>query len=432
MSSEGGRAMLSNIKPAVVGLGYVGLPLATLLASRYQVIGFDISKDRVAQLRLGNDATSEVSAAQLAACRSRLSFTSKVDELGEANFYIITVPTPVSATKQPDMSAVEEAFKLVSQVIGKGDFLVLESTVYPGATEAISRKILEEGCGITKNQDFYLGYSPERINPGDKERGPEAIVKVVSGSSAAATSKIADLYGSVIKAGIHIAPSIAVAEAAKVIENIQRDINIALMNDLAVFADKAKISVWDILAASKSKWNFLPFEPGLVGGHCIGVDPYYLTYRAAEVGHDPRFILAGRDVNEGFVEWLCEKISDWCDGAGTPLGNAKVLLLGCTFKENCPDVRNSKALLLRELLEKAGAHVDCFDPLVTDQRLRGGLSLLSSVSVPLKKYNAIILAVPHDEFFQPQYLNLDELIEQTGFIFDLKNRFPHLKKRKLL
>ena len=382
---------------AVVGLGYVGLPLAAAFARHLPVIGFDIDPKRVEELRRGHDRNGEVPPEALRS--AHLRFTTDPAALGEADFIIVAVPTPVDRAKRPDLSHLTEASRLVGRHLRSGATVVYESTVYPGCTEEVCVPILERESGLRAGVDFKVGYSPERINPGDPEHGLEHVVKVVAGQDAETTERLARVYGLVVRAGIYRAPDIRTAEAAKVIENIQRDLNIALMNELAMLFHRMGLNTREVLAAARTKWNFLPFEPGLVGGHCIPVDPYYLTHKAQELGYHPELILAGRRINDAMGRYVAEQTVKLLIQAGRPVRGARVLVLGITFKENVPDVRNSRVLDLVRELEDYGCQVAVHDPLVG----REGLEALEvevaddPFSAGLR-YDAVVLAVPHRPF----------------------------------
>ena len=352
---------VSNAPIAVIGLGYVGLPLAVEFGKRRKVVGFDINTTRIAELRSGEDNTLEVNAEELAEA-AHLSFTDKPADLADCTTFIVTVPTPIDAYKRPDLTPLLKASETIGKVLKRGDIVIYESTVYPGATEEDCVPVLEKISGLTFNQDFYAGYSPERINPADKVHRLPQIVKVTSGSTPETADKVDALYGSIITAGTHKAPSIRVAEAAKVIENTQRDVNIALVNELALIFDKLDIDTQDVLDAAGTKWNFLPFRPGLVGGHCIGVDPYYLTQKAESVGYHPEVVLAGRRINDGMGEYVVSRTVRGMISKDIPVKGARVLVMGLTFKENCPDLRNTRVVDIIEELESYGIKVDVYDP----------------------------------------------------------------------
>lgn len=413
---------LSELKPAVIGLGYVGLPLAVEMAKKYNVIGFDIDHIRVRDLQNSLDRTKEVSTAELKESVA-LQFSNEKEHLAECNIYIITVPTPIDKAKYPDLSPLISASKTVGKYLKARDIVVYESTVYPGATEEVCVPILEAEANLTFNQDFFVGYSPERINPGDKEHRVGDILKVTSGSIETIATTIDDFYASFISAGTFKASSIKVAEAAKVIENTQRDVNIALINELASLFDKLEIDTHAVLEAAATKWNFLNFVPGLVGGHCIGVDPYYLTYKAQEVGHHPELISAGRRVNDAMPKFIADKLIRTLMKSKSTLQSAKILILGATFKENCPDLRNSKVIELVTILQGYGLDVDIFDPHISSEELQAkhDLKLISEIKYG---YNAILLAVKHSEFLDFTSSFLRSKLITDGVIFDLKNILP--------
>lgn len=392
----------------VIGLGYVGLPLAVEFGKKYKVIGFDINKKRIDELRNGQDRTLEVSNEELAAAK-KLFYTDKLDELKTANIFIVTVPTPVDDFKVPDLTPVLKASETVGKVIKSGDVVVYESTVYPGCTEEECVPVIEKASGLKFNKDFYCGYSPERINPGDKEHRVSTIKKIVSGSTPEVANTLNKLYQSIIKAGTHLAPSIKVAEAAKVIENAQRDINIAFVNELSKLFDLMDIDTLDVLEAAGTKWNFLPFRPGLVGGHCIGVDPYYLTHKAVKLGYNPEIILAGRRINDQMGAFVANQLVKLMIKKEHKINNARVLVLGITFKENCPDIRNSKVIDIISELKSFGCIVDVFDPWADKEEVKHeyGLDLIKDVDeLQSDKYKGIILAVAHNQFKNLDFLSL--------------------------
>ncbi len=408
---------------AVIGLGYVGLPLAVEFAGHFQTIGFDIDPGRIEELSDGRDRTLEVPDDELAAATA-LTFTAQPDALARADVFIVTVPTPVDRHKRPDLRPLESASRTVGRTMRPGATVVYESTVFPGATEEICVPILEAESGLTVNVDFTVGYSPERINPGDQQRRLSTIVKVTSGSTPQAADFIDGLYGRIVTAGTHRAPSIRVAEAAKVIENTQRDVNIALINELALLFGKLGIDTNDVLAASGTKWNFLPFRPGLVGGHCIGVDPYYLTHKADEVGYHPQVILAGRRINDGMGGYVADQVVLQLARRGRPVGGARIVVLGLTFKENVPDLRNTRTVDIIDRLREYGADVHIVDPWVDpDEAWREyGLKLtpLEDLATPC---DAAILAVNHNEFegIGPR---LRDLVGGSGVVYDVKGCLP--------
>lgn len=399
---------------AIIGLGYVGLPLAAEFGKVRRTIGFDINKNRIDELNQGVDKTLELSKEELLLAK-HLSFTNSVDEITKANYYIITVPTPIDAHKKPDLTPLEKASAVVGQVLKKGDIVIYESTVYPGATEEVCVPILEKESGLIFNNDFFCGYSPERINPGDKEHRVADIKKVTSGSTPEIGEEVDLLYKEIITAGTHLASSIKVAEAAKVIENAQRDLNIAFVNELAKIFHKVGIDTHEVLEAAGTKWNFLPFKPGLVGGHCIGVDPYYLTYKAESLGYTPEVILAGRRVNDGMGAYVAGRVMKLLNVAGTA-HNARVLVLGITFKEDCPDIRNSKVIDVIRELEEFGARVEVYDPNADKAEVKReyNIDLVDSLT---GTYDAIVFAVKHQKF---DALNWTDLKNGNTVLFDVK------------
>lgn len=417
---------MEDIKIAVIGLGYVGLPLARLFASRYPVVGFDAKADRVAALMAGHDATLEVSDAMLQSVLVQTSpdrgekglyCSSELEEIRDCNFYIVCVPTPVDRHHSPDLTPLYRASETVGKVIGKGDIVVFESTVYPGVTEEECVPVIEKVSGLTFNKDFFAGYSPERINPGDKEHTVEKIKKVTSGSTPESARKIDDLYRSVITAGTFPASSIKVAEAAKVIENSQRDINIAFVNELSKIFNLLGISTQEVLAAAGTKWNFLAFKPGLVGGHCIGVDPYYLAQKAQDLGYHPEIILAGRRMNDSMGEYIASQVVKCMIRKGNVVRGADILVLGITFKENCPDVRNTKVFDVVKALADYDTQVTICDPWADPQDVKREYGLQITCSLPRKKYAAVVLAVAHHEF---EGLDIRSLVTEEGVVYDVK------------
>ena len=389
---------LNDLKLAVVGLGYVGLPLAVEFGKHRSVVGFDINTKRIAQLQAGVDSTQELDADELKATNA-LQFSSDPADLADANLYIVTVPTPIDANKRPDLTPLISASELLGKVLKQGDIVVYESTVYPGCTEEDCVPVLERVSGLKFNQDFYAGYSPERINPGDKEHRVTTIKKVTSGSTPQVADLVDSLYASIVVAGTHKAPSIKVAEAAKVIENTQRDVNIALINELAMIFNKMEIDTMAVLEAAGTKWNFLPFRPGLVGGHCIGVDPYYLTHKAQAIGHHPEMILAGRRINDGMAEYVAGRLIKKMIGSGIHIHQSRVLVMGLTFKENCPDLRNTKVIDVIRELESYGVEVDVHDPWVDSAEALEHFGI-SMVETPDQgAYDAVFVAVGHACFW---------------------------------
>jgi UDP-N-acetyl-D-glucosamine/UDP-N-acetyl-D-galactosamine dehydrogenase len=403
-------------KIAVIGLGYVGMPLAVEFSKVYPVIGFDIKEQRIAELRQGIDNTLEISREQLLAA-TQLSFTTQLDDIRPAQVYIVTVPTPVDEYNKPDLTPLIKASETVGKVLKRGDIVVYESTVYPGCTEEDCVPVLERFSGLKFNQDFFCGYSPERINPGDKEHTIRKIKKVVSGSTPETAEKVNHMYGQIIDAGTHLASSIKVAEASKVIENAQRDLNIAFVNELALIFDRLGIDTTEVLTAARTKWNFLPFAPGLVGGHCIGVDPYYLTHKAESLGYHAQVILAGRRINDNMGVYVANKVVKLMIQRNHNINGAKILLLGITFKENCPDIRNSRVIDVVRELQDFGADVHVYDPWASAPEVRHeyGLELLAEPAGP---YDAIVLAVAHREFRQ---LDLPALSKPNTAIYDIKS-----------
>ena len=415
--------MVKKQKIGIIGLGYVGLPLAIALAKKYQVVGFDINKKRINELNNGYDSTNELTSEQVKEhLNKNINYTNDESSLDDASFYIVTVPTPINKDKTPNLTPVIKASETVSKYLKKDDFVVYESTVYPGVTEEICVPILESGSGLKFNSDFFVGYSPERINPGDKEHTVTKIKKVVSGSTPKALSEITRVYSSVITAGIYEAESIKVAEAAKVIENTQRDINIAFVNELSVIFNKMGIDTNQVLKAAGTKWNFLNFFPGLVGGHCIGVDPYYLAHKSQELGYNPEIILSGRRMNDNMPIFLVSRIIKKLFSVGNETRNKKALILGATFKENCPDLRNSKVYDIFNELKQYNVSSEVFDPEADFQELKDlyGNSAIKNLS---KKgnYDILIIAVSHREFFE---LDMDQFIHNKSVVFDVKGIFP--------
>lgn len=414
---------LENIRIGVIGLGYVGLPLAVSFARKFDTVGFDINPTRVSELQQAHDRTLEVDAAELAA--SSLRPTADPGELNGVNVYIVTTPTPIDEHKQPDLGPVLAATRTVAQTLNPGDVIIYESTVYPGATEEDCVPLLEEISGMTFNEDFFVGYSPERINPGDKEHRFETIVKVTSGSTPEAARFVDSLYSRVVDAGTHLAPSIKVAEAAKVIENTQRDVNIALVNELALVFNRLGIDTLDVLEAAGTKWNFLPFRPGLVGGHCIGVDPYYLTHKAQAVGYHPELILAGRRLNDGMGAYVASELVKNMIQRSIALSGARVLVMGLTFKENCPDLRNTRVVDIVSELEQYGVEVDVFDPWVDSAEAEREYGITPVDAPATGAYSGIILAVAHHQFATLDGSGVRAFgVPQGNVIFDLKSVLP--------
>ncbi|SFR42145.1 UDP-N-acetyl-D-galactosamine dehydrogenase [Marinobacter gudaonensis] len=410
-------------KIAVIGLGYVGLPLAAAFGEKREIVGFDINTRRIAELKEGVDFTREVSREELAAA-SGLSFADNLESIRECQIYIVTVPTPIDEYKTPDLTPLVKASESVGKVLKKGDIVIYESTVYPGATEEICVPVLEKISGLTFNQDFYAGYSPERINPGDKEHRVTSIMKVTSGSTPEIADEVDALYASIITAGTHKASSIKVAEAAKVIENTQRDLNIALMNELSMIFARLKIDTHEVLAAAGTKWNFLPFKPGLVGGHCIGVDPYYLTHKAQAIGYHPEIILAGRRVNDNMGPYAASELVKALIKKGHAVASSRILVMGLTFKENCPDLRNTRVIDVVDELKDFGCAVDVTDCWADNEEAQEeyGISLIDSPRTG--DYDAVFLAVPHREYAQKTSSELRGYLKPGGVLFDLKGVLP--------
>ena len=410
---------LDDLKIAVIGLGYVGLPLAVEFGKKVNTLGFDINEVRINELKSGQDHTLEVSPEELAQAKY-LQFSASLDELVVSNFYIVTVPTPIDEYNQPDLSPLIKASTSIGKVLKKDEIVVYESTVYPGATEEVCVPILEEVSGLVFNKDFFVGYSPERINPGDKEHRVNNILKITSGSTQSIADYIDDVYRLIIDAGTHKASSIKVAEAAKVIENTQRDVNIALINELALIFNKMGIDTEDVLKAAGTKWNFLPFRPGLVGGHCIGVDPYYLTYKAQAIGYHPEIILAGRRLNDNMASYVATNLVKAMIQKDIKIKDANILILGLTFKENCPDIRNTKVVDIVKELKDYEANVDVYDPWinVTESQHEYGITPVSELVE--QKYDAIILAVAHNQFKELGADNIRKLGKEDVVIYDLK------------
>ena len=415
------------MKISIIGLGYVGLPLAVEFSKKYKVIGFDINNNRIEELKKGIDKTLEVEEKELKeAIKNGLEFTSNLEDIKKANVYIVTVPTPIDKHKNPDLRPLIMASRSVGRVLKKGDIVIYESTVYPGCTEEICVPELERESGLKFNKDFFVGYSPERINPGDKAHRLTNIKKVTSGSTPEIAKEIDKLYKSIIKAGTHLAPNIKTAEAAKVIENAQRDINIAFVNELAMIFDKLGIDTQEVLEAAGTKWNFLKFTPGLVGGHCIGVDPYYLTYKAREVGYHPEIILAGRRLNDNMGIYVANKVIKLMIKKGHTIKRSKVLILGITFKENCPDIRNSRVIDVVKELQEFGVEVEVYDPWAEKEEVKReyNINLIESDKLKMENYDGIILTVAHKEF-----KDLEEKLRKIKYnnknlvVYDIKGFF---------
>lgn len=415
---------LSHSTLAIVGLGYVGLPLAVEFGKQRPVLGFDINPTRIAELQAGRDHTLECSPQELASA-AHLRYSSNEQDLKEAQVFIVTVPTPVDSANRPDLSPLIAASRTVGRALGKGDIVIFESTVFPGATEEVCVPELERASGLVFNQDFYCGYSPERINPGDKAHRVSTIKKVTSGSTPEVAEAVDQLYARIITAGTHKASSIKVAEAAKVIENTQRDINIALMNELSLIFNRLGIDTLEVLQAAGTKWNFLPFRPGLVGGHCIGVDPYYLTHKAQEVGYHPEVILAGRRVNDGMAQHVADQTVKLMLRKGLPVLGSKVLVLGLTFKENCPDLRNTKVIGIVKDLRRYNAEVDVYDPWIDVAEAQREYQLDCLFTLPTTpQYAAIVVAVGHRQFLDMGETGIRKLGLPGAVVFDVKGILP--------
>lgn len=408
-------------KIAVIGLGYVGIPLAVEFGKQFPTIGFDINPDRIQELKKGFDRTLEMSSDDLASSK-QLSYTMSVKDLKDCNIYIITVPTPINNKNLPDLTPLRKSSEAIGSVLSKGDIVIYESTVYPGVTEEECVPILEKVSGLKFNEDFFCGYSPERINPGDKERTLTKILKITSGSTPEIAQKVDALYNSIIGAGTHLAPSIKVAEAAKVIENTQRDVNIALVNELALIFDTMGISSQDVLEAAGTKWNFLKFKPGLVGGHCIGVDPYYLTYKAEKMGYKPNLILSSRQINNGMSAYIAKKAIRLLVDNDKNIKDSNVLVMGLTFKENCPDIRNTKVIDIIEELKDFGCQVDVYDPWVDKEEEKRTYKhgLIDNPFEANKKYAAIIVAVAHQQFVELKESDYASVSEGEPIVIDIK------------
>ena len=410
----------ANLKLAIIGLGYVGLPLAVEFSKVREVVGFDINEDRISHLLNGVDSTLEVSREELLAAK-KLKFTALPESLSDCTCFIITVPTPVDSNQRPDLSPLIAASTLVGKVLKIGDLVIYESTVYPGCTEEDCVPVLEKTSGLTFNKDFYCGYSPERVNPGDKTHKVSTIMKVTSGSTPEAAEIVDALYREIIIAGTHKAPTIRVAEAAKVLENTQRDVNIALINEIAIIFNHLDIDTQAVLEAAGTKWNFLPFRPGLVGGHCIGIDPYYLKFKAQAVGYHPEIISAVRRLNDGMAHYIVSQLVKGMNLKRIQVAEAKILILGLAFKENCPDLRNTKVVDIVHELRGYGCEIDVFDPWVSSSQAEVEYGITMSPDLKLGEYDAIILAVAHDEFKAMGGDGVRALAKPTCFIYDIKN-----------
>jgi len=413
---------LRNLKVGIVGLGYVGLPLAVEFGKRFQTVGFDIKSSRVDELRNGTDSTLECSPAELAEA-DKLSYTASLDDLRPCKFFIVTVPTPIDEYKRPDLTPLVKSSESVGKVLKKGDVVVYESTVYPGCTEEVCVPILERVSGLKFNKDFFAGYSPERINPGDKEHRVTTIKKVTSGSTPEVAEFVDSMYRSIVRVGTHKASSIRVAEAAKVIENTQRDVNIALINELALIFNRLGIDTEEVLLAAGSKWNFLPFRPGLVGGHCIGVDPYYLTHKAQAIGYHPEMILAGRRINDNMGIYVAQQVAQLMIKRRIQVRDSRILIMGLTFKENCPDVRNTKIVDVVRELEKFGAKVDVCDPWADPDEAEHEYGLRPVKKMKPGTYDAVVMGVAHNEFRKMGIDKVRALARKNHVLYDIKYVF---------
>lgn len=415
---------MDKIKIGIVGLGYVGLPLARLFATKYDVVGYDINNNRIKELSQGKDITLEIETDLLKSVLKDkpnneigLFCTNNIEHIKNCNYYIVTVPTPIDKNKRPNLEALYKSSAAIGKILKKDDIVIYESTVYPGATEEECVPILEKQSKLKFNQDFFAGYSPERINPGDKLHTVDKILKVTSGSTPETAKKVDDLYASVISAGTHLAPSIKVAEAAKVIENSQRDINIAFVNELAKIFNLMNIDTHDVLEAASTKWNFLHYKPGLVGGHCIGVDPYYLAQKAQEVGYHPEIILAGRRVNDGMGKYVAMEVIKLMLQKNIKVKGAQILIMGITFKEDCPDVRNTKVVDVINEIESYGTKLTIYDPWASPEEVKKQYNLKTTKSLPNKAFDAIILTVAHNEFLK---VDLKPLLKENSVLYDVK------------
>lgn len=415
---------LNEVTLGIIGLGYVGLPLAVEFGNKFSTVGFDLNKARIKELRDGTDSTLEVSNSDLLSS-SHLTFSSQPEDLKNCNVYIVAVPTPIDDSKRPNLRPLESASTTVGEWLQPQDIVVFESTVYPGATEEVCVPILEKKSGLRYNTDFFCGYSPERINPGDKEHRLPSIIKVTSGSTPEVAEFVDALYKKIITAGTFQASSIKVAEAAKVIENTQRDVNIALINELSLIFEKLNINTIEVLEAAGTKWNFLPFRPGLVGGHCIGVDPYYLTHKAEEVGYNPNMILAGRRLNDSMGHYIASTVIKKMVKKGIDAAHAKILVMGLSFKENCPDLRNTKVVDIINELEDYGIAVEVYDPWVNSEEAKKeyGIDIVSGLQE--KRYSGVIIAVAHQQFLKMTIADIRDLCLDEAIIYDVKNVFPY-------
>jgi len=414
-----------NKKICIIGLGYVGLPLAAAFAKKYDVVGFDINEPRVAELNDNYDRTLELTSDELKEVRDSITYSCNLNDIKDANIYIVTVPTPIDSSNRPDLTPLVKSSQMIGKVLKKDDIVIYESTVYPGVTEEVCVPELESTSGMTFNKDFFCGYSPERINPGNKEHTVTKILKITAGSTPKTADKVDELYNSIITAGTHKASSIKVAEAAKVIENTQRDVNIALVNELALIFDTMNIDTNDVIEAAATKWNFIKLKPGLVGGHCIGVDPYYLTFKAEELGYKPNLILGARQINNGMGKYIAEKTIKLMIKKGKRIKDSNILIMGLTFKENCPDIRNTKVVDIISELQEYGAVIDVYEPWI-DEKDKSYYNY-NFINDPLKsdkKYEAIVVAVGHDKFRTISQEEFELLINGENVLVDVKNVIP--------
>tara|TARA_B100000212_G_scaffold209241_1_gene157996 strand:+ start:33042 stop:34313 length:1272 start_codon:yes stop_codon:yes gene_type:complete len=412
--------MQKNVKLAIIGLGYVGLPLAVEFGKKREVIGFDIKEKRISELKEGYDSTLEIDKKELTEAQN-LSFTCDPEDLSQCNFFIVSVPTPINQNNSPNLQPLQVASRIIADHLSKGDIVVYESTVYPGATEEVCVPILEKFSNLKFNEDFFVGYSPERINPGDKTHRLPDIVKLVSASTRDSAIKVNDLYAEIITAGTFMVSSIKIAEAAKVIENTQRDVNIGLVNELSIMFSKMDIDTNEVLEAARTKWNFIPFAPGLVGGHCIGVDPFYLTYKAQTLGYDPEMILAGRKINDHMPFFVVERLLESLRSRNIEIENSRVLIMGLSFKENCPDTRNSKVVDIVNSLKKYTSEIDIYDPWVDPKQVKE-LYDFDLIDQPKNDYyEAVIIAVSHQEFIDLGGMKIKAFSKENSIVFDVKN-----------
>lgn len=413
-------------KICIIGLGYVGLPLGVTFAEKHTVVGFDIIKERIDELSSGHDRTLEVDSESLASVKDNIHYTTDIEQIRDCNIFIITVPTPIDKSSRPDLTPLIKSSETVAKVLKKNDLVIYESTVYPGVTEDICVPVLEKGSGFQFNTDFFVGYSPERINPGDKHHTVKNILKVTSGSNPEIAKKVDELYKSIITAGTHLASSIKVAEASKVIENTQRDVNIALINELALIFDQMDIDTNEVIEAAATKWNFIKLSPGLVGGHCIGVDPYYLTFKAEELGYKPNLILSSRQINNGMSKYIAEKTIKKMIMEGKTIKGSKVLIMGATFKEDCPDMRNSKVMDIFEELKDFGADVNVYDPWPEADEATDyyGENVVQNPLLSSEKYDAIIVAVGHTQFKEWSMKDYEKISSGAAITIDVKNIVP--------